>query len=178
MILNTKNRYRLNFQIKVLNVRVSTENQQLGIMPTDEARRIAHDSGLDLIEVVPNASPPICYIADFGKLKYEAKIKEKEQARKQRDAVQQIKEIRLTPTIAQHDIEYKSKNIEKFLEEGKKVQLMMKFSPRELNHKDIGFATIMAIIEQFKEKVNVESQPRFSGRMLLCMISPKSIKNA
>ena len=147
-------------------------------MPTDEARRIAHDSGLDLIEVVPNASPPICYIADFGKLKYEAKIKEKEQARKQREAVQQIKEIRLTPTIAQHDIEYKSKNIDRFLEEGKKVQLMMKFSPRELNHKDIGFATILSIVEQFKDKTIVESQPRLNGRMLTCVISPKSNKNA
>ena len=175
MNLNTKNRYRLNYQIRVPQVRVSLENQQLGIMPTDNARKIAQDNNLDLIEVVPNANPPICYIADYGKLKYEAKIKEKEQAKKQRESVQQVKEIRLTPTIAEHDVEYKAKNIEKFLDEGKKVQLMMKFSHRELNHKDIGFSTINTILEKFKETAVVEYQPKFSGRMLSCLLSPKGL---
>jgi translation initiation factor IF-3 len=172
--LSTKNRYRINFQIKVPQVRVSFDNQQLGIMPTDHARNLAYEKGLDLIEIVPNANPPICCIADFGKLKYEAKIKEKAQAKKQREAVQQLKEIRFTPTIAEHDIEYKCKNIEKFLLEGKKVSLMMKFSPRELNHKDIGFATINAILSRFEQEAVVEVMPRFNGRMLSCVLSPKS----
>lgn len=174
MHLNSKNRYRVNFQIRVPHVRVNTEDQQLGIMSVDEARRLAQDRGMDLIEVVPNANPPICYIADFGKLRYEAKIKEKEQAKKQREAVQQLKEIRLTPTIAAHDVEYKAKNISKFLEDGKKVQLMMKFTPRELNHKDIGYQTISGILENFKDIAVVDSPPRFNGKTLSCVISPKS----
>ena len=174
MILNTKNRYRINYQIRVPQVRVNLENQQLGIMSTEDARRLAQEKSMDLIEVVANSNPPICYIGDFGRMKYEAKIKEKEQAKKQRDAMQQIKEIRLTPTIAVHDIEYKAKNIEKFLSEGKKVQLSMKFSPRELNHKDIGYQTISAIIDKFKESAILDTQPRFSGRMLSCLLSPKA----
>lgn len=174
MNLNTKNRYRINYQIRVPQVRVNTEEQQLGIMNTEDARRLAQDRGMDLIEVVANSNPPICYIGDFGRMKYEAKLKEKEQAKKQRESMQQIKEIRLTPTIAEHDIEYKAKNIEKFLQEGKKVQLSMKFSPRELNHKDIGYQTIFSIIEKFKESACLDTQPRFSGRMLSCLLSPKA----
>jgi len=172
--LNTKNRYRINYQIRVPQVRVNTEDQQLGIMNTEEARILAQDKGMDLVEVVANSNPPICYIGDFGKMKYEAKIKEKEQAKKQRESMQQIKEIRLTPTIAEHDIEYKVKNIKKFLQEGKKVQLSMKFSPRELNHKDIGYQTIFGIIEKFKESACLDTQPRFNGRMLSCLLSPKA----
>jgi translation initiation factor IF-3 len=91
----------------------------------------------------------------------------------QREAVQHIKEVRLTPTIAAHDVEYKSKNIEKFLLEGKKVQLMMKFTPRELHHKDIGYNTINFIVEKFQEFAVIEVPPRFNGKMLLCILSPK-----
>lgn len=173
MILNSKFRYRVNYQIRCPEVRVSHNNQQLGIMSTDKARSMAQELGLDLIETTASARPPVCVIADFGKLKYESKLKEKEMAKKQRDAIQETKEIRLTPTIAQHDIEYKVKNIEKFLEQGKKVQLVMRFSPRELNHKDIGMVTINKVIEHFAEKTVIEQHPRFHGRNLSCLISPK-----
>lgn len=173
MILNSKIRYRLNYQIRCPEVRVYQDEKQLGIMSTERARNIAQEQGLDLIEVTPRANPPVCVIGDFGRLKYESKLKEKEMAKKQRSAIQEVKEIRLTPTIAEHDIEYKAKNIERFLESGKKVQIVMKFSPRELNHKDIGMATINAVIEKFTELAVVEQPPRFAGRHLSCTLSPK-----
>ncbi len=173
MILNSKIRYRLNYQIRCPEVRVYQDEKQLGIMTTERARNIAQEQGLDLIEVTPRANPPVCVIGDFGRLKYESKLKEKEMAKKQRSAIQEVKEIRLTPTIAEHDIEYKAKNIERFLESGKKVQIVMKFSPRELNHKDIGMATINAVIEKFTELAVVEQPPRFAGRHLSCTLSPK-----
>lgn len=173
MNLNAKIRYRLNYQIRVPQVRVNFDNQQLGIMATEQARQLAQEKGLDLIEVMTNTNPPVCCIADYGKLIYEAKLREKELSRKQREAVQHIKEVRLTPTIAAHDVEYKSKNIEKFLLEGKKVQLMMKFTPRELHHKDIGYNTINFIVEKFQEFAVIEVPPRFNGKMLLCVLSPK-----
>ncbi len=173
MILNSKIRYRLNYQIRCPEVRVYQEQKQLGIMSTERARVIAHDQGLDLIEVTPRANPPVCMIADFGRLKYESKIREKELAKKQKEAIQELKEVRLTPTIAEHDIEYKAKNIEKFLTSGKKVQLTMKFSPRELAHKDIGLATINTVIEKFKEISIIEQAPRFNGRHLNCLLAPK-----
>jgi translation initiation factor IF-3 len=163
----------LNYQIRCPEVRVYQDEKQLGIMTTERARNIAQEQGLDLIEVTPRANPPVCVIGDFGRLKYESKLKEKEMAKKQRSAIQEVKEIRLTPTIAEHDIEYKAKNIERFLESGKKVQIVMKFSPRELNHKDIGMATINAVIEKFTELAVVEQPPRFAGRHLSCTLSPK-----
>jgi translation initiation factor IF-3 len=173
VILNSKFRYRINYQIRCPEVRVSKDNQQLGIMNSEAARNMAFDQGLDLIEINARSNPPICIIADFGKLKYESKIKEKEMARKQREAVQDVKEIRLTPTIADHDVSYKAKNIQKFLEDGKKVQIIMKFSPRELHHKDIGMNTINAVIEMFAATAVVEQLPRFAGRRLSCLLSPK-----
>ena len=174
MILNSKFRYRINHQIRCPEVRVTQDNQQLGVMSIDKAKALAFDQGLDLIEVTPRANPPVCMIADFGKLRYDSKIKEKELARKQREAIQDIKEVRLTPTIAAHDIQYKAKNIEKFLSSGKKVQIVMKFSHRELNHKDIGMDTINCVIQMFQDKAQVEQMPRFSGRHLSCVLSPKA----
>lgn len=173
MNLSTKIKYRVNYQIRIPQIRVNFNNQQLGVMSTDSARKLAQENNLDLIEVVPNANPPICCIADFGLLKYEAKLKEKEQQKKQRAAIQEVKEIRLTPTTTAHDIEHKTKSISRFIEEGKKVQIVMKFSPRELHHKDIGFQTINSVLESFTEKVVVEQPPRFNGRNLNCLISPK-----
>lgn len=173
MNLSSKVKYRINFQIRVPNVRVNFGQQQLGIMPTDKARNMAMNEGLDLIEVIPNASPPVCMIADFGKLKYEMKIREKESAKKQRESIQTIKEIRLTPTTASHDIQIKSKAIERFLAEGKKVQIMMKFSHREMHHKDIGLQTIHGILDTFQQSAVVEQLPRFEGNRLNCRLAPK-----
>ena len=169
-------RYRLNYQIRCPEVRVYQDNKPIGIFSIEKARFMAQEQGLDLIEITPRANPPVCMIGDFGRLIYESKIKEKEQAKKQREAIQEIKEIRMTPTIAAHDIEYKAKNIEKFLEAGKKVQIVIKFTPRELHHKDIGLATITEVIEKLSDKAVVEQFPKFNGRHLSCTLCPKVSK--
>jgi len=166
-------RYRVNWNIRVPSVRVNFDNQQLGVMNTDRARNLAFENNLDLIEIVPNANPPLCIIADFGKFKYENNLKEKENKKKQKESIQAIKEIRLTPTIEEHDLNTKKKAILKFIEEDKKVQLTMKFTPRELSHKEIGIQKVQEIIEFFKEKIQVEQQPKFEGKRLYCRIAPK-----
>ena len=150
-------RYRVNFQIRCPNVRVSQEGNQLGIMPIDKARTLALDEGLDLIEINPAINPVICIIADFGKFKYENNLKDKENRKKQKYNLTIIKEIRLTPTIGDHDFNTKMNAIEKFITEGKKVQINMKFTHREMFHKDIGIQKINQIIEKLQEKIIVES---------------------
>jgi translation initiation factor IF-3 len=172
-------RYRINSQIRAHQVRVSHNNNQLGILTTEKARNYAFNLGLDLIETVPNASPPVCIVDDFGKFRYENKLKEKEAKKKQRSMVQEQKEIRLTPTITDHDLQTKSKAVIRFLQESKKVQVMMRFSHRELHHKDIGFVTIDKLVEAVKGHGILESKPRFMGQKLFCIITPlESIKNA
>lgn len=172
-------RYRINYQIKANQVRVSHNNNQLGVLSIDKARNYAQNAGLDLIETVPNASPPVCIVEDFGRFRYENKIKEKENKKKQRSLVQEQKEIRLTPTITDHDLETKSKAVIRFLKESKKVQIMMRFSHREMNHKDIGFKTIEKLIENVKDYGIAEGKSRFMGQKLFCIITPlENAKNA
>jgi len=165
-------RYRINFQIRSNSVRVLHNENQLGIMPIDKARQYAQGYGLDLIETVPNANPPVCIVENFGRFQYENKIREKEQKKKQKSMMQLSKEIRLTPTISDHDLETKSKMALRFLQEEKKVFINMKFTQRELHHKDIGFKTIDKLVESIKAYGIIESAPRFTGNKLCCTISP------
>ena len=109
------NRLRVNFQIRIPQVRVMQNGEQLGIMPTEKARNLAYDQGLDLVEMVPNANPPVCHILDYSKYKYEQKVKHKDHMKKQREMVQAVKEIRLSPAIGQHDLDIKIKHIIEFL---------------------------------------------------------------
>ena len=99
------NRLRVNFQIRVPQVRVVQNGEQLGILPIEKARNLAYDQGLDLVEMVPNAHPPVCHVIDYSKYKYEQKVKHKEHMKKQRELTQTTKEIRLSPSIGQHDLE-------------------------------------------------------------------------
>ena len=122
---------RVNWQIKVPQVRVVREEEQLGVMPTDQARKLAMDEGLDLVEIAPTAKPPVCRIMDYGRFKYENNLKKKEAAKKQRESQIHIKEIRLRPSIQDHDIETKVNQAKKFLEEGDKVRVAMYLRGRE-----------------------------------------------
>lgn len=171
-----KNEYptRINFNIKVPQVRVVQDGKQLGIMRTDDARRIAQEAGLDLVEIVPNAQPPVCEIKDYGKWKFEEKIKQKESARKQRESQIQMKEIRLRPGIAGHDVETKVTQARKFIEEGKVVQLNLQFrGHRELSHKEQGFAVINKIIAELAGVSAVEKAPKMEGNRITCRLTPK-----
>jgi translation initiation factor IF-3 len=165
---------RLNWQIRVPQVRVVREEEQLGIMATDEARKLAMDNGLDLVEIAPTAKPPVCRIMDYGRYKYELKIKKKEAAKKQRESQVQIKEIRLRPAIQDHDIETKINQAKNFLEEGCKVQFYLQFKGyRELNHKEQGFAVMKKIVETMEQFGVVEKRPAMEGNRITCFFTPK-----
>lgn len=165
-------RHRINFSIRVSPVRVYKNDQCLGVIPTDNARQMALDEGLDLVEMVPNAKPPVCHIMDFGKFKYEQKIKEKEKAKKQREQTVSLKEIRLSPSIDTHDLDVKIKQAKEFLEDSKKVQLNMKFSFRELNtSKEIGMKSINHFVDSLKEVSAVEFGPKFEGSKLIVRLA-------
>ena len=165
---------RTNFQIRVPQVRVIKDDQQLGVMSTDQAQAMAEEIGMDLVEVVPTVSPPICKIMDYGKFRYEKKIKDKESARKQRESKVQYKEIRLRPAIAQNDMETKVNMAKKFLSEGYKVQFMLQFrGGREMSHKENGMNVMLKIVEIMGDQVSVETQPRFEGNKIVCCVIAK-----
>ena len=171
---NKKHFTRVNFQIRVPNVRVVQDGKQLGVMPTDKARLLAQDAGLDLVEVAPQAQPPVCHIIEYDKYRYMQKQKEKEQARKQKESAQELKELRLRPGIQDHDIETKANTARKFLEEGKKVQLNLQFKNREITHKDEGFKVMDKIIKSLVDVATVERQPKMEGFKLICRLEPKA----
>lgn len=170
------NRLRVNFQIRVPQVRVMQNGDQLGIIPTEKARNLAYDQGLDLVEMVPNAHPPVCHILDYSKYKYEQKVKHKEHMKKQRETAQITKEIRLSPSIGQNDLDIKIKHICEFLQDDKKVQILMKFRSREMQHKDVGFEKINQLMEKCKDFAIVELRPKFEGSKLICRLSPQKTK--
>jgi translation initiation factor IF-3 len=164
---------RVNFQIRVPTVRVVKDGEQLGIMPTDKARRIAQDAGLDLVEIAPHAQPPVCHIIDFNKYRYQQKQKEKEQRRKQKESATELKELRLRPGIQDHDIETKVSAARRFIEDGHKVQFNLQYKNREITHKEEGFKVINKIIEAMKDVASVERLPKMEGFRLTCKLEPK-----
>ncbi len=167
-------RTRINYQIRVPKVRVVQGEEQLGVMPTAQALKIAQDAELDLVEIAPQAAPPVCRIMDFGKYQFELKQKEKEQKRKQKEAQVEIKELRLRPVTGDHDAEVKSNHARKFLEDGKKVQFNMMFKGRrEMCHKDQGFEVMKKILEDLASVCEVERPPKMEGNRLTCRLTPK-----
>jgi translation initiation factor IF-3 len=167
--------YRVNWHIRVPQVRVVRDEEQLGIMPTDVARRMAQDEGLDLVEIAPGARPPVCKIMNYGRFKYEQNLKKKEAAKKQRESQVQLKEIRLRPGIGENDINTKVSQAKKFLEEENcRVQFNLQFrGKRELAHKDQGFTVMTKIIEALSSSGVVEKAPKMEGNRITCFIVPK-----
>ena len=164
---------RINFQIKCISVRVVQDGKQLGIMPTDKARILAQDQGLDLVEIAPQAKPPVCHIMDYAKYQYLQKQKEKDQAKKQREGMCEVKELRLRPAIQDHDIETKTNIAKKFLIDGKKVQFNLQFKSREISHAEEGHRVIRKIIKSLEEVAEVDREPKMEGVRLICRLSPK-----
>lgn len=165
---------RVNFHIRVPQVRVIQDGNQLGVMSTDQARKLAQEAGMDLVEVVPHSTPPVCYILEYPKYKFEQQKREKEIRRKQRESQQDVKEIRLRPRIGDHDIETKARTARTFLDDGKKVLVVLLFRNREMQHKDVGWAVMRKFIEQTQEVSLVESPPKMDGNRLTCRLTPKT----
>ena len=161
----------MNEMIRVLEVRViNDEGQQLGVMSTDAARDIAARVGLDLVEIAPTASPPVCKIMDYGRFKYEAKKKAASAKKSQHQ--QQVKEIKLRPRIADHDLDFKLRNARSFLVDGDKVKWTVVFRGREMLHTQIGRELLQRVGAELGELAHVEAHPIMEGRMLHLTVGP------
>ncbi len=163
---------RINNRIRVPEVRVIVdEGEQLGVMATHEALRLAEERGLDLVEISPRAFPPVCRIMDYGKYKYE-EAKKKQQASKKASTVE-IKEIKFRPKTEQHDLAFKVKHIRRFVEGGNKVRLVVVFRGREITHPQTGQAMLNRAIEMVSDIASVEANANMEGRRMLMVIAPK-----
>src|SRR6478672_2683510 len=162
---------RINHRIRVPEVRVIAEEEQLGIMPTHEALRLAEERGLDLVEISPRAFPPVCRIMDYGKYKYE-EAKKKQQARKRASTVE-TKEIKFRPKTEEHDMDFKVKHVRRFLEGGNKVRLAVVFRGREITHPQTGMAVLNRVVERCSDIASVEATPNMEGRRMIMVIAPK-----
>jgi translation initiation factor IF-3 len=168
---------RINEQIHIREVRVtSATGEQLGIMPTREALRLAEEQHLDLVEVAPKAKPPVCRIMDFGKYRYEQQKREKEAKKKQK--VITIKEVKLRPHIEQHDFEVKLKNAMRFLSEGNKVKVTIMFRGRELSHPELGKEVLGRVAETLGDGVQIERGAKLEGRNMTMIVAPKSQRSS
>ena len=163
---------RVNYRIRVSEVRVIGEDgKMMGVLPTRQAQGLASQAGLDLVEINPKAVPPVCKIMDYGKFKYEKKKKEREA--KKHQTVIELKEVKFRPNTDAHDIQVKTRNIKRFLEDKNKAKLTVRFRGREMAHKDIGRKLLMRVAESVSELGVVTQQPREEGRVMTMIISPK-----
>jgi translation initiation factor IF-3 len=143
----------------------------LGVMNTDDARRAARDLDLDLVEVNPKANPPVCKIMDFGRFKYEEKKKQAE-ARKRQSQIE-LKEIKLRPKTDDHDVAFKVKHVRRFLEDGNKVKLTVRFRGREITHPETAKRQIDLIVEAVQDLAVVETSSRMEGRTMTAILAPR-----
>jgi translation initiation factor IF-3 len=163
---------RYNQMITSDKVRViDEEGENLGVMYTREAIEQANGVGLDLVEVSPNADPPVCKFLDVGKFRYEAQ-KKANLARKTQKT-QDIKEIKMRPNIDDHDYDVKMRNVNKFIGEGDKVKITLRFRGRELSHQQLGMDLLRRVQEDVAEVAKIEAYPRMEGRQMLMVLSPK-----
>lgn len=166
------NRARVNEKIRVPQILlIDEEGEKIGIIPTDEARSRAVAAELDLVEVAPNARPPVCRIMDFGKYIFEQQKKERSQRRKQQG--QDTKEVRLRPGTGQGDLEIKAKHAREFLEEGNKVGIQLLFRGREQAHPEVGIDMIRRFAAMLDDIAKVEQEPRKEGRRMNALLAPR-----
>lgn len=168
---DTEKRLRVNDFIRTSTVfLVDENNERVGEVAIDDAKRRARETGLDLVEVAPQASPPVCRIMDYGKWKYQQR--KKEQKAKSHSKQSELKEVRLRPKIDTHDLTIKMDKAQEFLEDGNKVQFTMLFRGREMAHQDLGLKQMQGIVESLAEVSKVEAVPRMMGRRMTMVLSP------
>ncbi len=160
----------MNEQIRVREIRlIGEEGEQLGVMPTLEAMRAARERGLDLVEVAPTAVPPVCRMLDYGRYKYEQEKREREARKNQKTVL--MKEVRLRPKTDEHDVEFKSKQIERFVEEGDKVKVTLRFRGREMVHPNLGRQLLETVAERVKNVAAVERMPLMEGNTMTMILT-------
>ena len=166
---------RINEQIRVREVRlIRDEGEQQGIMTTLEALEIARGVGLDLVEVAPQAAPPVVKILDYGKFKFENEKKVRDSKKKQK--LLKLKEIRMQPKIDDHDLDFKSKHVKGFLAEGNKVKVTVRFRGRELAHTELGLDVLKDVLARIEGDYVMDKPPAMEGRFMSMVLSPKSKK--
>lgn len=166
--------HRINNWIRVPQVRLVGENVEVGVYLTQDALRMAQEQELDLVEISPNADPPVCKITDYNKFLYEKKKKEKEM--KAKSKATEVKEIRFTPNTDDHDFDFKAKHAQKFLEDGNKVKAYVQFKGRAIMFKERGELILLKFAERLAEHGVLEGMPKMEGKRMLTMFAPKASK--
>ncbi|CAN5164415.1 translation initiation factor IF-3 [soil metagenome] len=162
----------MNEDIRVPRVLLIDQNgEKQGIMPIDAAMDAAQEAGMDLVEIVPNADPPVCKILDYGKFKFQEQKKKNEARKKQK--VVEIKEIKLRPNIDTHDYDVKARAMQRFFEEGDKVKVTLRFRGRELAHPELGMKLLQQVKAEFDPIAKVEYEPRMEGKQMIMILAPK-----
>ncbi|WP_234853167.1 MULTISPECIES: translation initiation factor IF-3 [Paracoccus] len=162
----------MNERIRVSEIRlIGADGENVGVVPPSVGLQMAQDAGLDLVEISPNATPPVCKVMDLGKFKYEQQKREAEARKKQK--IIEIKEIKFRPGTDTHDYDVKMRSVMKFLEEGDKVKVTLRFRGREMAHQDLGLELLNRVRTDVGEAGKVESMPKLEGRQMVMMIAPK-----
>ena len=165
---------RVNEEIRARQVRVNgAEGEQLGIMSIEEALALADNKHTDLVEIAPNAKPPVCRLMDYGKYIYEQQKREKEARKRQK--VVDVKEVKLRPGIEDHDFDVKTKNAVRFLTDGDKVKVTIMFRGRELSHPELGEVLLTKMADKLKDIATVERSPKLEGKNMIMIVGPNSV---
>ena len=166
---------RINEQIRVREVRlIDDKGDQKGIVPTIEALTMAKEQELDLVEVATQANPPVCKILDYGKYRFEQEKKLRDSKKNQKQL--KLKEIRMQPKIGSGDLDFKSKHVQEFLNEGNKVKVTIRFRGRELAHTELGYDVLKEVLKRLDDEYVIEKQPAMEGRFMSMTLSPKTKK--
>ncbi|MBM1219346.1 translation initiation factor IF-3 [Ponticoccus sp. SC2-23] len=162
---------RVNSRIRAAEIRlIGAEGENIGVISPEKALALAEEAGLDLVEISPNANPPVCKIMDYGKYKYETQKKEAEARKKQK--IIEVKEVKFRPNTDTHDYDVKMRNVLKFLENGDKVKVTLRFRGREMAHQDLGRDLLHRVAADVEEIGKVENMPKMEGRQMVMMIGP------
>ena len=162
----------MNDDITADSVRlIDADGEQVGVVSVAEGIGMADEAGLDLVEVSPNATPPVCKILDYGKYKYEAQKKANEARKKQKTI--DVKEIKMRPGIEEHDYQVKMRSVRKFLDNGDKVKMTIRFRGREMAHQDLGMRVLDRVRDELDEEVKIEQYPKNEGRLMTMVMAPK-----
>lgn len=165
----------MNEQIRARKVRlIDADGNQMGIVDVEEALKMADEAGLDLVEISPNAEPPVCKILDYGKYKYEQQKKAAEARKKQKTV--DVKEVKIRPGIEDHDYNVKLRNARRFLEDGDKVKVTMRFRGREMAHQNIGMDVLVRMKEELADISKIEMDARLEGRQMIMVLAPEAQK--
>jgi translation initiation factor IF-3 len=162
---------RINDEIRIPKVQlVDTEGVNRGVLDIEEARHLAEEAGLDLVEISPNSQPPVVKILDYGKYKFQAQKKAAEARKKQKTV--EVKEIKMRPSIDVHDYDTKMKAARRFLDEGDKVKMTLRFRGREMAHQELGLQLLFRVRDELTEMAKVEAEPRLEGRQMIMILAP------